>query len=240
MSQEQTEAIVLRGVDFSETSRIVTLLTPDRGRLVCMAKGARRARNTTGAALCTFNRLEIVYYWKDSRSVQQLGDVTLVDSYEAVKGDLDKATYAAFPLELALRIAHENEPSHELFDAVIRGLENLNEWNGDARTHACWQATRILSAAGFEPAMDMCVLCGAPLSDVHRFSFEGGTTCADCPSDRKITRREYDWLVALITGTTKCPETKVDKSIFDLVQRYAARQLDSDFRSVRVIQEMFD
>ena len=66
MSQERTEAIVLRGVDFSESSRIVTLLSPDRGRLVCMAKGVKRPKSQLAGLLDTFNRLEVVYYWKYS------------------------------------------------------------------------------------------------------------------------------------------------------------------------------
>ena len=56
VSQEKTEAIVLRGVDFSESSRIVTFLSPERGRLTCIAKGARRKNSGVSAVLDTFNR----------------------------------------------------------------------------------------------------------------------------------------------------------------------------------------
>ena len=75
---------VLRGVDFSETSRIVTFLTPGRGRLACLAKGARRRRSPFQAMLDTLNRDEIVYYWKDGREVQQLGEAALLDGSEQI------------------------------------------------------------------------------------------------------------------------------------------------------------
>ena len=53
----------------------------------------RRPKSPLAGILDTFNRVEIVYYWKESRSVQPLGDVTLLDDYAPVKRDLDKATY---------------------------------------------------------------------------------------------------------------------------------------------------
>ena len=108
MPQERTEAVVLRGIAFSETSRIVTFLTPGRGRLACLAKGAYRRRSAFGGALDTLNRVELVYYWKSSRSVQPLAEVSVLDAFPGIKTNLEKATCAALPLELAYRVTQEN------------------------------------------------------------------------------------------------------------------------------------
>ena len=237
MSQERTEAIVLRGVDFSETSRIVTLLCPTRGRLACMAKGVRQPKSRLAALLDTFNRLEVVYYWKDGRSVQQLGEASLLDDFQPIKTDLDKATYAAFPMELALKIAHENEPSQSLYNELIGGLERLSGWQGDVRAHTCHHALRMLAAAGFEPALRACCLCGKEALDGAGFSFEGGVTCRSCPADRRLGAGEHRTLIefnapALAPGAMASPE------LFRLVGRYASRQIEADFRSVRVIAQM--
>lgn len=239
VSQERTEAVVLRGVDFSETSRIVTFLSPDRGRLACMAKGARRKKSPFMGLLDTFNRLELVYYWKDGRAVQPLGEGSLLDGYPGLKGDLDRVTYGAFPLEVAYKAAHENEPSHALFEVLVRGLEGLDRWQGDARTHCCWQVFGLLSAAGFEPALDACIECGASVSASPSFSYSGGVACRNCPSDRKLTAVEYATLRALAEGVDACPPLKAGKTIFGVLRDFAARQLESDFRSVRVIEQMF-
>ena len=239
MSQERTEGVVLRGVDFSETSRIVTFLSPDRGRLTCLAKGAKRPKSPLRAVLDTFNRVEMVYYWKDSRQVQQLGDVTLLDGYSGVKADLAKTTFASFPLEMALKIAHENEPSQALYATLVRGLANLDAWRGDARTHGCWQAVQILSAAGFEVAVDRCAQCGAAVAGPGGFAYHGGAVCARCRSDVTLPRAQWDALCAMVRARERCPETAAEAALFDLVWRYASAQLETDFRSVRVIREMF-
>ena len=51
MSSEKSTAIILRLVEFSETSLVVTLLTRDFGKLTAMAKGARRKKSPFEGAL---------------------------------------------------------------------------------------------------------------------------------------------------------------------------------------------
>lgn len=239
MSQERTEAVVLRGVDYSESSRIVTLLSPDRGRLVCMAKGARRPKSPLAGMLDTFNRLEVVYYWKDSRAVQQLGDTTLLNGYAGLKGDLDKATYAGFPLEFVYKAVHENEPSHNVYAALVVGLESLEHWEGDVRTHCCWQVFRLLSAAGFEPTVEACGVCGGALSGTPGFNYGAGVTCGSCEADRRISAESLAAFQEMARGVEACPPLTVDREVFDALWRFAERQLESSFRSVRVIGQMY-
>ena len=239
MSQERTEAVVLRGVDFSETSRIVTFLTPDRGRLACLAKGVRRKGSALAPVLDTFNRVELVYYWKDGRSVQNLGEATLLDEFGAIKANLEKAAFAAFPLEIAGKVAHENEPSHALYSALVHGFEGLARWPGEARMHACWQAMRLLSAAGFEPALDVCGNCGGPVSGAPGFSYAAGVVCGSCASDRRLSPEEHAALRAMARNRETCPDLANAGKVYNVLWRYASRQIEADLRSVRVIDQMF-
>ncbi len=238
MPQEKTEGVVLRSVDFSETSRIVTFLSPNRGRLACLVKGARRRNSPTGPLLDTLNRVELVCYWKDGRTVQQLGEVTLIDSYPGVKRDFAKATYAAFPLELAYKTARENEPSEALYAALVLGLEGLDGWPGDAKGHMCWQALRLLTAAGFAPELGHCIDCGRPVDETPGFAWRGGVTCRACPSDRRLSPAGYASLRAMAESGARCPDTAGSEEIFRVLWRYGIRQLETDFRSVRVIDQM--
>lgn len=238
MSQEKTEAVVLRGVDFSETSRIVTFLTPARGRMACMAKGVRRRNSALAGALDTFNRVELVYYWKEGRQVQLLAEATLLDGYAAIKQDLQRSVYAGFPLELASRTAHENEPSETLYAALTAGLALLCAWPHDARTHACWQALRLIAAAGFAPETAACVRCGAALGPAAGFALDGGLCCPGCRPDRRIATATQAALRAM-SAAVACPVHDAPKELFPLLRDYAARHLEADFRSVRVAEEMF-
>lgn len=237
MSQERTEAVVLRGVDFSETSRIVTFLTPGRGRVACMAKGARRPRSGVAAALDTLNRVEIVYYWKDGRQVQQLGEASLLTSYPKTKKDLEKSAYAAFPVELALNLAHENEPSEDFYALFVRGLDGLEGWDGDVRTHCAWQVHQLLIAAGFAPALRHCGHCGRALARAAGFANASGAACADCPSDTHLSQALWAQLKASERAEA-CPAFVLEPSGLRLLARYASHQLERELRSMRVIEQM--
>ena len=239
MPQERTEAVVLRGVDFSESSRIVTFLSPERGRLVCMAKGARRPKSPLSAVLDTMNRVELVYYWKEGRGVQVAGEVALLDGFGLIKGHLEKAAFASFALEVAGKVAHENEPSRALYATLARGLAGLAAWTGDVRAHVCWQVVQLLSVAGYEPALDVCVVCGNAISETPGFSYAGGTTCGACPADRRLTSEDYACLRALIENREGCPSLRQVGGVYGLLRHYAARQLETDLSSVRVLDEMF-
>ncbi len=243
MGQEKTEALVLRGVDFSESSRIVTFLTPERGRMACLAKGARRAKSGLGAVLDTFNRVELIYYWKDGRHVQTLAEASLLEAYSGIKRDFERTAYAAFPLELALRVAHENEPSQPLYDVMVRGLDGLRAWPGAARAHVCWHVLRLLSAAGFEPALTHCVVCGATVADEAGFVYEGGVTCGRERCDLRLPPETLALLRAFSAAEGACPEVACGAhalaAAFMVLRRYAARQLETDFRSLRVLDELF-
>lgn len=239
MSHETTEGVVLRGVDFSETSRIVTFLTPDRGRMACLAKGARRKNSHLGPVLDTFNRVELVYYWKEGRQVQNLAEASLLEGYAPLKQDLERSAYAGFPLELAYKVAHENEPSSELYGTLARGLDGLCRWPGDARTHACWQVMRLICAAGFSPVLEQCAHCGEELTTASGFAFEAGATCRNCRADRRLSETGWRALRALFDAWTECPRMAVEAEVFHVLRLYASRHIETDFKSVRVIEELF-
>jgi DNA repair protein RecO (recombination protein O) len=239
VSQEKSEGVVLRAVDFSETSRIVTLLTPERGKLACLAKGVRRKNSRLASALDTFNRVELVYYWKEARQVQTLAEAALLDGFPGIKCDLERVTYAAFALELVYRAVHENEPSQGLYADMVDGLTRLAAWPGDARTHVCWQVLRLLGAAGFGPELDRCVACGGDASGAPGFAFGAGVVCGYCRADRRVSAETLSALRALNESMEACPAIAAPAETFALLRHYARRQLECDFRSARVIEQMF-
>lgn len=240
VSQERSEAVVLRGVDFSETSRIITFLTPGRGRMACLAKGVRRGKRSQAGAFDTFNRLEIVYYWKDSRSVQLLGESAVLDTFGPVKASLEKSVFGVFPLECAGKLAHENEPSEGLYAALVRGLEGLAQWTGPARAHVTWQVVHLLGEAGLGPSLDQCVETGRPAPAARGFAFRGGVTCEARHGDRRVSPEALAALRAMAAAPGTCPTgIGAGDEVFSLMCGYAVRQLDSEFRSLRVIRQLF-
>ena len=64
-----SDAIVLRSIDYGETSRIVTLFTRERGKIGVMAKGARANRSRFGSTLEPLSHINVVLYYKPGRDL---------------------------------------------------------------------------------------------------------------------------------------------------------------------------
>jgi DNA repair protein RecO (recombination protein O) len=239
MSNEHSEAIVIRGVDFSETSRIVTVLTPNRGKIALMAKGVRRKNSALSGLLDSYNRVSLHYQWKDSRSVQTVTEGVLVDGYSRIKSDLEKSTYGAFILELAGKLSHENYPNEDVYRVLVHGLDQFCDWGGDVRSFVTWWSVQLMTHAGFAPSVDQCGGCGELLTDSVGFSNASGLVCGNCRSDRKLHPKIAELFRAMAVSFDACPVQKAEKEVYDLVRSYAAFQLECDFRTIRVIEQMF-
>ena len=152
MAYKQNEAVVLRKVDYSETSLIVTVLTPDFGRMALLAKGARRKGSPVGPALDTFNRVDLTFTWKENRQVQNLVEASVISSYGAIKRDIQRSAAAAFVLDVALHASWENHPAPDLFDALVNGLDAFADCDADPYAAAAVGVYALLEAAGIAPA----------------------------------------------------------------------------------------
>ena len=236
VSQEKSEAIVLRKVDFGETSGIVTFLSPERGKLACLAKGLKRRNSAMAGALDTFNRVELVYFWKDGRGVQNLAEATVLDTYPVLKQDLERMTHASFLLEICLRAANENEASHGMYARLLDALDGYTSAEAAPRAWTALQAYGLLCETGHAPELSVCADTGAPAESAQWFSFAHGL--AGKIGDRRVSDRVRNALTEMAEyGTPPAPET-ADEA-FTLLAGFAARQLETDFRSIRVIRQMF-
>lgn len=183
MAAVRTQAIVIRGVDVSESSKVVTLFTRDLGKTSAMAKGVRRLRSSFRAGLDLLSLCDIVLLHKASESLDLLTEAELAERFDSLRHD-PAALYAGCHVaELLDALTVRHDPQPKLFDAARVTLRHL----GDPRTRpgrilrfelAC------LRELGLMPALDHCVHCGQVVEAEGRsvaFALStGGVLCADC------------------------------------------------------------
>lgn len=122
----KSEAIVLRTIDFQESSLIATLFTQKHGKISVIAKGARKPKSKFSAFLVPGQYIEVVMYLKTSRSVQTLSDASYIKKLDRFRVDLEKMALAVTTLELVSQIVHENEVNKPVFDFLAGFLPWLN------------------------------------------------------------------------------------------------------------------
>ncbi len=77
MSSEKATALVLKVVEFSETSSVVTLFTREFGKIHALAKGARRPKGPFESALDLLALCRIVFLRKSSGALDLLTEAKL-------------------------------------------------------------------------------------------------------------------------------------------------------------------
>ncbi len=186
MSSEKSLAIVLRVIEFSETSCIVTLLTRDFGKITAMAKGARRAKSPFEAALDVLAICRIVFLHKSSGAMDLLTEAKLERRFRSSSSDLQRLYAAYYVIELVRLLTEEKDPHPELFDVAS---ETINEIDDPSRNSSTLNLLllqfelNMLRLLGHLPMLTKCVDCGRERKTQNRVSFglnAGGLLCQQC------------------------------------------------------------
>jgi DNA repair protein RecO (recombination protein O) len=190
---EVTQALVLRFVDFGESDRIVHLLTPDRGRVAAMAKGARRSRKRFPGTLDLFNQLDVQLDPRRRQGLARLEAARLVRAFQGPRTDADRFALGCYVLELLDRAAPEGgrrADLERLFNFAVGALSHLDEEPASRKLLVIFEL-RALDALGFRPELSHCVRCGAEITadSAPRFHVgEGGPVDRACqqPADAAV------------------------------------------------------
>lgn len=203
-----TEAIVLQTHAYSETSKILRLLTRTHGVRAAIAKGALRPRSRFGGLLEPFSVGVATLYLKNGRDLQTLGGFELARSGQALGRDLLRFGGASLLAEVVLRTSSE-EADPGLFDHVQRALNRLERADPAlVEATALAEAWTLVGRLGFAPTLDACLGCEAtlePTADAYFDYAAGGVRCATCAGGgggRELPAHARLSLVRLAAGET--------------------------------------
>jgi DNA repair protein RecO (recombination protein O) len=192
MAAEKATAIVVRGTDWSETSRIVTLFTREFGKVRALAKGGRRLKSSFDVAFDLLTVCHVVFLRKAHGGLDLLTEAQTDERFPILRNDLH-ALYAGYYIaELLADGTQDYDPHPELFDAALatlRGLGKENAPDSVVSFELVW-----LRELGYSPRLDACSACGAdavpPNGGRVFFSPQaGGVLCPACgpaAADRRL------------------------------------------------------
>jgi DNA repair protein RecO (recombination protein O) len=175
----KTAALVLRHRRLGDADRIVTLLTPIRGKLDVVAKGALRSRSRMAGHLEPLTHVEVVL--AHGRSMDIVTQAQGLDSFNALHADLDRLSTAMYLLDLADRLTYEEVETHAIFSLLLAALFRLDRGDGLQLVTRTFELS-LLATTGFRPEWAVCISCGAdvPSNDAAWSSTGGGVLCHNC------------------------------------------------------------
>ncbi len=175
-----TKALVLRGVDYKESDKILTLFTQGQGKLTASARGCRRKGSAIAAGCQLLAWSEMVLYDYQGRwSVKEAAAERL---FQGVRDDIARLALGCYFAEAAELLAVEGEENPELLSLILNSLHALDKMPEKplplVKAAFEWKA---MALAGYEPLIDGCDVCGAEPPEEPRFHLrEGVLHCAGC------------------------------------------------------------
>ncbi len=172
-----TDAIVLSRFDLGEADRVLTLITPDDGKLKAIAKGIRRPTSRIGGSLEPFAELRVAL--ARGRTFDVVTQVTIGHAWLALRDSLESAATAWYLAELADRSLEERHEAAPLYGLLRRAYELLDAGMAPGRV-ARWYEMHLADELGVRPEVDRCVECDRMLEPTERFRWVpplGGVLC---------------------------------------------------------------
>jgi DNA repair protein RecO (recombination protein O) len=188
MNVENASALVLRLVEFSETSLVVTLFTREFGKVRALAKGARRPKGPFESALDLLAECRIVFYRKSSEALDLLTEARLERRFRPARRDLSCLYAGYYVAELLGELTEDADPHPELYDEARETLHALSEPGVHVGRGVLRFELGALHWLGHFPSLAVCVECGSPVAPQGRMAFglqAGGVLCARCRPGKK-------------------------------------------------------
>jgi DNA repair protein RecO (recombination protein O) len=176
-----TDAIVLSHFDLGEADRVLTLLTPEFGKLKVIARGIRRPTSRLGGSLEPFAELHLNL--ARGRTFDVVTGVAVGRAFLRMRDALESTATAWYLAELADRSLEERHSAEPLYLLLRHAYELLEAGMAPGRV-ARWYEMRLADELGVRPEVDRCVECDRMLEATETFRWVpplGGVLCQRCP-----------------------------------------------------------
>ena len=148
MKQLVARAIVLSRTDFGEADRIITLLTPDKGKVRLVARGVRRAKSKIAGGVELFSISDITYM-TGKGDLGTMISARLDVHYGNIVKDITRVQLGYELIKQLHRIT-EDEPEADYFDLLQQAFAGLD---GDLEVNVIrlWFLAQLLRLSGSSP-----------------------------------------------------------------------------------------
>ncbi len=240
----EVEGIVVSETNYSETSKILNVMTREYGIIGVISKGCRNIKSSLRSVSNKLTYGKFIIYYKENK-LSTLTEVSIINPFNDLKKDITKISYASYLLELSQQVYKQNN-NENIFNLLISALEKINE-GYDPLVIMNIIELKYLDYLGVMPIIDSCAVCGKRQNIVTLSSFKGGYICQDCYHNEKIVsdktikliRMFYYVDLAKITKLSISQATKNEINMFlnDYYDRYTGLYLKSK-KFIRDLQKL--
>ena len=149
MKQIVTRAIVIARTNFQEADRILTVLTPDHGKVRLIAKGVRRIKSKMAGGIELLSVSDITFIMGRGE-VSTLVSARLFRHFGTIVKDIDR-TMMAYNFMKWINRATEDAAEQDYFLLMERALTSLDNTGIPVDMIELWFSMQLLKISGHAP-----------------------------------------------------------------------------------------
>jgi DNA repair protein RecO (recombination protein O) len=178
----KTNAVILGGRRFGDSSKIISAYTAEFGKVHLLAKGALAPKSKFLSALETFSESELVFYHKTTTELHLLSQASLLKSHLRLADKAEVFPFAAAACEITDEWIKGEDQNPAYFQLLTTFLNRLETSTATQSPFFFWLFVYYgASILGFRPNLEACFRCG---KKENRKSYlfhpeKGGLVCAD-------------------------------------------------------------
>ena len=232
-----TRAVVLREADYKESDKILTLLTPEEGKITAQAHGCRKKGNGLSAAcqMLVYSEMTLSEY-RGRWTVTEAG-VEL--EFRRLRSELDRLALGTYFAQVLESVVPENSPPEELLPLLLNCLYALDRGDRPLGQIKAAFELRSMALAGFAPMLEGCAVCGRSPALQPRLNLSQGILhCRDCPAGEGISLPLSPGVLSAMEHILHCPgrrllsfrmEEQALQELADVCEAYLLTQLERGF-----------
>ena len=205
MATTKISGVVLKESNMGDFDKMLTILTPNFGKISCVAKGARRPRSALLAGSQIFCFGEYLMY--KGTSTYHINSVEPIEVFYNIRTDLDKLKYAVHINKIVQEVTEENQNCFNIMQLLLNTLYVISETDKDLELVLGIFKLRLLSILGFRPNVNKCVNCGKEEELIYFSLKDNGVKCNICGKQDKsavtISQSTYNAIKYTLTAPPK-------------------------------------
>ena len=154
----KTKGIVIKSVNVGDYDKIITILSPQYGKMDILAKGVRSLKNKNSPATSLFSFGN--YIIKNKGQMYLLSSCEVTESFYALSEDIFTLSYASYFVALIKSATVHEKEEHDLFNLLLYSLHALKAHPEHRKTIKFVFEIRLIYHLGELPDFNTCSKCG--------------------------------------------------------------------------------
>ena len=216
------EGIIINETPYGDNSKIINILTREKGIVGVMCTGAKNIKNPLRSKTIKYT-YGYFYLNYNENKLSKLTDVDIIDNLSNIKSDITLISYMSYITELTYQVSKQNNDL-EIFDIYIEIVKKMN--NGlDPGILTNILELKYLDFLGIGLNLDSCVKCGNKKSIVTLDPDEGGFICQNCYTNERIMNSKSIQLIRMyyLVDVKSISEIKIKKIYSDEINMFLDR-----------------